>query len=88
MGFDEDIDRWTTFPPLQDSLIPDNLDVYRSKYGPDWLVELEFGSAHNNGFHMAFCDGSVQTINYGIDPKIHYRLGNRNHNGPIDSKSF
>jgi prepilin-type N-terminal cleavage/methylation domain-containing protein/prepilin-type processing-associated H-X9-DG protein len=30
-----------------------------------------WGSAHTGGFHMAYCDGSVQTVNYDVDPLIH-----------------
>ena len=37
---------------------------------------------------MAFCDGSVQMMNYTIDPEIHRRLCNRKDGQPIDGKKY
>jgi prepilin-type processing-associated H-X9-DG protein len=37
-----------------------------------------FGSAHAEGFHIAYCDGSVHFIDYGIAPPIWYVAGGRN----------
>lgn len=38
---------------------------------------LRFGSAHASGCGFVFCDGSVQTIAFSIDPEVHRRNGNR-----------
>ena len=39
--------------------------------------ELIFGSAHRVGFHMAFCDASVQFVTFDVDPEIHRTRGHR-----------
>jgi len=49
---------------------------------------LRFGSAHSNGCNFGFCDGSVWTISYDIDPEVHRRLGNRKDGLPIDGKQY
>jgi len=71
-GYENDQYRSTYFPPRQDT--PGLYDPYL------------FGSAHPIGFHMAFCDGSVQFINYQIDAGVHKTLGARNDGLPMDDK--
>jgi type II secretory pathway pseudopilin PulG len=73
-GDNEDNVRWTMIPPWPDT--PGN--------GIRWY----FGSAHLEGLFMAFCDGSVQFINFTIDPTVHDYLGNRKDNHPLDPKQF
>jgi prepilin-type N-terminal cleavage/methylation domain-containing protein/prepilin-type processing-associated H-X9-DG protein len=67
IGDNEDICRWTidnvAYAPRQDT--------------PGMGYRFLFGSAHATGFHMAFCDGSVQYINYSIELSVHVLLGNR-----------
>ncbi|MGD9634377.1 MAG: DUF1559 domain-containing protein [Pirellulales bacterium] len=36
-----------------------------------------FGAAHPDGWNVAMCDGSVQTISYDIDWRVHRDFGNR-----------
>ena len=75
MGWDTgDYCRLTCRAPMQDI--------------PGYSAGAWFGSAHSNGCHMAFCDGSVQLINYSIEPEVHMYLGSRNDGNVIDGNSF
>ncbi len=62
------------YPPTQDA---PGVSLYNS-----------FGSAHATVCHFAMCDGSVQAINYTIDPEVHRRLSNRQDGMAIDEKKF
>jgi prepilin-type N-terminal cleavage/methylation domain-containing protein len=72
-GHDRDFNRYTTDnctqqinPPLQDT--PNT-----GECGFNW----RFGSAHPSGLHAVLCDGSVQTIEYGIDLLVWMKYGGR-----------
>lgn len=68
-GVDLDINRWVTVPPLHDTR---------------GIHDRAFGSAHTQGCHMAFCDGSVRLISYGVNGEVHRRLGNRRDGLPVE----
>jgi prepilin-type N-terminal cleavage/methylation domain-containing protein/prepilin-type processing-associated H-X9-DG protein len=87
MGDNADIARWSSlraptpgeqdppyWPPLQDT--------------QGLCYDDGFGSAHADGVGMAFCDGSVRTIAYTVDPEIHRRLANRKDDLPVDPKNL
>jgi prepilin-type N-terminal cleavage/methylation domain-containing protein len=41
-------------------------------------LPFHFGSAHDVGFHMAYCDGSVHFLEYEVDDEVWTVLGGRN----------
>jgi prepilin-type N-terminal cleavage/methylation domain-containing protein/prepilin-type processing-associated H-X9-DG protein len=74
------------------ALSGDNADVSRGTIAmaaadtPGYYAWTIFGSPHANGFHMAFCDGSVQIVSYFMEVKVHRCLGNRKDGSTIDAK--
>ncbi len=76
LGYDWDTLRWAhaSLQPRRDR--------------PGYNNVLIFGSAHVGGFNAAFCDGSVRTMLYGIDPLIHQYLGNRQDRQVIPGDAF
>jgi prepilin-type processing-associated H-X9-DG protein len=40
-----------------------------------------FGSAHSTGVNMAYCDGSIAFVGYGVDYEVHLRDGHRSDGG-------
>ncbi len=84
-GDSRDIVRWTALnsnPQSAAEYLPPFQDI------PGMNLQWLFGSAHSIGFHMAMCDGSVQFINYTIEPEVHRCLGNRQDGKTIDGKKF
>jgi len=67
-GDDLDLMASTQFVPGEDLV---------SATFPIGQVGATFGSAHVSQMHMLFCDGSVQSVAYEIDPRVHLQLGNR-----------
>ena len=55
---------------------------------PGQGIRHYFGSAHPGGLYMALCDGSVQFMNFTIDPLTHKLLGDREDDRPIDVNKF
>jgi prepilin-type processing-associated H-X9-DG protein len=43
-----------------------------------------FGSAHESGFNMAFCDGAARSVSFAINPTVHMQLGHRSDGLPTD----
>lgn len=62
-GFDNDVNRCTARSPRLDQV--GTTDTFC------------FGSAHPAALNMAYCDGSVRTVEYSISPGIHLKAGSR-----------
>ncbi len=73
-GADES-DDWSMYSGYQN-------DTARSAYQPpapdrDEVGTCRFGSRHPGTWHVAFCDASVRSLSYNIDPMVHRSLANR-----------
>ena len=66
-GYDYDNTRWVSHEPARDAEFPDVPDHH-----------TRFGSPHTGGVNMAYCDGSVRSIDYDIDPDVWATHGVRN----------
>ncbi|MEN6451153.1 MAG: DUF1559 domain-containing protein [Thermoguttaceae bacterium] len=80
-GENEDLARWT-------GLSNTNLTMLPYPDTPGAPFRYCFGSAHAIGFMIAFCDGSIQMMNYTIDANVHKYLGNRKDGKVINGKSL
>ncbi len=79
------------YPPNQDAAVwPSALSGYNPPKGVpiDAFQGLRFGSAHAGGFNMAFCDGSVHSITYEIDPTVHAMLSDRQDGNTPDASPY
>ncbi len=64
----------------------DNFRCASSTPKPDragYSDTFRFGSAHQDGFNMTLCDGSVRTMSYVMDATIHKLLANRRDRRPV-----
>jgi prepilin-type N-terminal cleavage/methylation domain-containing protein len=78
-GDDLDMNRWTGtagsyYPPLPDT--------------PGVTAYYNYGSAHAGIWQAVFCDGSVHTIGFDIDPEVHHRLQNRQDGLVVENTAF
>lgn len=76
IGYNNDCIRWTSSPPESDNTA-DTTNAFS-----------RWGAPHLTGFNIVFCDGSVRTIPFDIDPGLHQVLGNRADSQTISGKTY
>jgi prepilin-type N-terminal cleavage/methylation domain-containing protein/prepilin-type processing-associated H-X9-DG protein len=92
VGWADDLYRtayWTSamtatnnYAPRQDLPIPSGAPAYT------FNSSAIFGSPHPAGCNFVFCDGSVHSISFSVDPFTHSLLANRADNQPIDDSKW
>jgi prepilin-type N-terminal cleavage/methylation domain-containing protein len=87
-GFDTGVIRFSGLLDADGKLMDSSQYCMPRQDQPGVVMHYNFGSAHANGFHMAFCDGTVNAISYSIDLEVHRRLGNRKDGMPVDAKAY
>ena len=74
-GFEDDNFRTSLYPPARD----------RRGFGGSGCF---FGSAHSSVWNAAFCDGSIHSLSFNIDPIIHGNLANRRDKNAIPADAL
>ena len=70
-GYDVDLVRFAYDVPSVD------LPLSNSPTMLEALNHLRYGSAHQGGCQMAYCDGRVETVSYEIELDVHQRFAHR-----------
>ena len=81
-GYDSNMVRWVS----NESNSPNGFQPRQDLIG--YGNNSAFGSAHAGMCNMAFCDGSVHQISYGIAATINQQLGNRADGQAIDASMY
>ncbi len=78
------------FPPYADAAVwPSDISTKPAQQpGYDYFNNMRFGGPHAGGFIMAFCDGSVHTILYEVDPTVHVMLSDRQDGLTVDATQY
>ena len=86
-GHDTDVIRWansSTIPTVAVNAGANDITPLKDKNALDasgnpddnW-GRYNFGSQHSTGCFFVMCDGSVQSISYLVDQRVHWKLANR-----------
>jgi len=74
-GASDDSHRCGAFPPLQNFAVTEEL--HQQYVDDEEPLDFRFGSPHMSGFHMAFCDGHVESVSFDIEITVHQLQANR-----------
>ena len=85
-GYDPDNIRWCCHQ--HDDYPVSKLMAQPAQDNPGYTEPDVWGSPHFGMCNMAFCDGSVHQINYGISTTVNMYLSDRNDGVGLDASQF